>query len=227
MLLDGQGNVYLSGYTFSGNFPIPDSGYDTDHSLVEEDGFIVKISPGADKILGGTFLGGTDSVLNEDGDDVPGAMALTADGKELVVVGRTESQSFPTTPGCIDDVLVFSYLARPNRDITADSDQGDGFVTTLSGDLTRLINSTLIGGDRVEYLDAVLINGDDIIVGGETQTAPSGGGFPFPLGDDENAGSMAILMRFTIGETPGDPGGVTTGSGGGGGGGCLIGSIIY
>ena len=41
-------------------------------------------------------------------------------------------------------------------------------------------------------MNAVLLNGDDIIVDGETQTAPFGGSFPFPLGDDEDAGTMAI-----------------------------------
>jgi hypothetical protein len=242
MLLDGQDNLYLLGWTFSGDFPIPAGGYDTSYGNAAEDGFVLALNPAADQILAGTFLGGTfDGRHPEFGDDIPSAMALSGDGSQLLVVGRTESTNFPTTPGCRDATLDYTDAANdgnqdtvaasagPSRDTTGDTDWGDGFIAALSGDLTRLIYSTYIGGWGCDYLDAVLINGDDIIVAGESQSAST-----FPLIKDPDPGnpltshfSDGVLLRFNENETPNDPNAVPdpssgSASGGGGGGGCFI-----
>lgn len=191
VLLDSQGNLYLLGWTFSSNFPIPETGYDTSYGNMEEDGFIIKLNETATRILAGTFLGGTyDPLIKNRGDDVPAAMALAADDSQLLVVGRTESENFPITEGCLDAVIDDIDISSPGRNDAPDLNYGDGFISALSGDLSTLLYSTFVGGNGCEYLDAVLVNGNDIIIGGETQTGE------FPMAPAENNTPRAVLMRF-------------------------------
>jgi hypothetical protein len=209
---------------------------------MENDGFILKLSANADQILAGTFLGATDVIAFDHGDDIPAAMALTSDETELVVVGRTESQGFPVTPGCLDNVNVTTYSPTDlktrgsggwiSNQQPGGIHKGDGFVTVLSSDLTSMLSSTLIGGDYVEYLDDVLFNGQDMIVSGETHSG--GRGFPlldYPDEDDDEIGVYrAVVLRFAAGGTidpdnPNSTPSATGSSGGGGGGGCFLTSL--
>lgn len=250
MLFDEQGNLFLTGYTYSTDFPIPDGGYQSTHSTFEEDGFIVKLSPDAGQILAGTFIGGTSTQTPDREDDVPEAMALTKDEKELVVVGRTESASFPITPGYIDNVNE-EPTSRPGNDPNPSDplrrysdggdfgllDSGDGFFIKFSADLSQLTYSTFIGGVRVEYFDDILINGDEIIVVGESQSGLNT--FPQVIDNDivDNKGGIvrhkAVVLRLNANETPNNPDSNNTNTdpnnpdagssgGGGGGGGCFL-----
>jgi hypothetical protein len=228
LLFDRQGNLYLLGWTFSGDFPVPAGGYDPTYNGKETDVFILKLDAGAGKILAGTFIGGpAEGTVN--GDDEPAAMTLSADDSELLVVGRTESQTFPTTPGCFDAMIDDNTgnvcdAAFPSRDPdSGDFDWGDGFIVAMSSDLTRLTYATYIGGCDTEYLDDVLINGKDIIVAGETQA------LNFPMIETEVYDSFltrGIVLRFSAGENPnGGSAPVpasTKAATGGGGGGCFI-----
>jgi hypothetical protein len=234
MLFDNQGNIYLLGWTFSHDFPMAATGYKTSHSQEEDDGFVLKLNADASKILGGTFIGGTYDGSGY-GDDVPSAMALSPDNSILRVVGRTESENFPTTPNCFDSLIdydgtvyrpagVIERHDRKNGDNETD-DYGDGFYMVFNGNLTNLVYSTFIGGDKCEYLDAILINGDDIIVAGQTDSLD----FPGITTKDVTQISRGVLLRFRdeTDETP--PGGsdsnVVGGSSGGGGGGCFVSSF--
>jgi hypothetical protein len=235
MLLDKQGNIYLLGWTFSHDFPMATTGYKTSHSQEEDDGFVLKLNADASEILAGTFIGGT---YDGDGygDDVPSAMALSVDNSVLRVVGRTESENFPTTPNCFDSLIASDGImpggtagANERHDFTngdqEGSDYGDGFYTVFNSGLTNLVYSTFIGGEKCEYLDAILINGDDIIIAGETSSLD----FPGITTDDVERSSRGVLLRFRdeTGENP--PGGSDSNSvgssSGGGGGGCFVSSF--
>jgi hypothetical protein len=239
MLFDGQGNLFLTGYTYSTDFPIPDGGYQSTHSTFEEDGFIVKLSPYADQMLAGTFIGGTSTQTPDREDDVPEAMALSADEKELIVVGRTESASFPITPGYIDNVNEepsIGHWSHPRKYEDGGDfgrlDTGDGFFSKFSADLSQLTYSTFIGGIRVEFFDDVLINGDDIIIVGESQSGQST--FPQVIDNSSNTvkarvWTKAVALRLNANEAPTDPNNTpadntNAGSSGGGGssGGCFL-----
>jgi hypothetical protein len=235
MLFDNKGDIYLLGWTFSQDFPMPATGYKTAYSQEEDDGFILKLSADASKILAGTIIGGTYDGSGY-GDDVPTAMALSSDNSVLRVVGRTESENFPTTPKCFDPLIdddgrpsgIAGVVSNRHDGRNGDedtSDCGDGFYAVFTSDLTKLVYSTFIGGKMGEYLDAILINGDDIIVAGETTSLD----FPGITTDDVTQLSRGVLLRFRdeTGDTP--PGGsdsnVVGGSSGGGGGGCFVSSF--
>jgi hypothetical protein len=58
LLLNTAGELYMTGWTFSADFPMTSDGYDTSHGLQEEDGFILKLNASGNEILAATFLGG-------------------------------------------------------------------------------------------------------------------------------------------------------------------------
>ena len=230
MLFDAQGNLYLLGWTYSTDFPMPGGGYMPEHSNYEEDGFILKFNSSANEILAGTFLGGAYDGEGY-GDDDPAAMVFSTDGSVLYVVGRTESRSFPTTADCYSNNLDNGELRiktlenawTPPRDYW-DFNGGDGFLASFSADLTRLLYSTFLGGNRCDYLDAIAINGSDIIIAGEASS-----GFPMIETEETGISSMGALLKFSEGgTTPQDPDTPESqdDSGGGGGGGCFVSTLF-
>ena len=231
MLFDSQGNIYLLGWTFSSDFPMGDGGgFDTSYGNDEEDGFILKLNAQVDEIMAATYLGGEDEDVY--GDDVPAAMVLSDDGSMLMVVGRSESRSFPTTSECIRPSSMVDtgspsnarFPATHNRDTNGDFGFGDGFLTVLPSNLRgELLFSTFIGTESCEYFDDIILNGEDYLVAGKTE---SGG---FPLAPYSDTKSRGLVLRFNEHEIPEEPapsissgGGRGGGGSGGGGGGCFI-----
>ena len=120
--LDGGSNVYVTGYTESGDLPTTAGAFDTSHN----DGwdiFVSVLDPTLGSLLRSTFLGGS-------GSDYGRAIALDAVGKAYVT-GYTESGNFPATTGAYDT----SYYAR--RDV---------IVSVLDPTLASLLSSTFLGG---------------------------------------------------------------------------------
>jgi len=97
---DGQGLIYIGGYTFSTNFPIGSAGYkETDSG--EVDCFIIKLNTTAadptQVIVYSTYYGGTS-------DDYLNAMQVTAAGL-VYFAGSTNSTNFPVSTGAFSGVL--------------------------------------------------------------------------------------------------------------------------
>lgn len=218
--VDKSGDIFVGGWTESTDFPTKAGCYDTQHSGNEEDSFVVRLNNAMTELKASTLLG-EKTHDGSVGDDMLSCLALSADGKTVFVAGRTESRLFPTTPGCFDD----SYNGGEtwhDRD-PWDPDQGDGFFAAFNSDLTRLTYSTFLGGKRLDYADALLVNGGDVLVAGETTSDD----FPLSVPVESNGPlSRGFISRFNSSETPADPGGNgnnnTAASGGGGGGGCFI-----
>ena len=122
MVLDGDGNVYVTGWTLSSNFPITTGAYDTSYNGLY-DAFISKLSGDLKTLLASTYLGGNSN-------DYANSIALDADGN-IFVAGGTFSSNFPTTTGAYDT----SY----NR-------SSDAFVSKFNKNLTTLLASTFLGG---------------------------------------------------------------------------------
>lgn len=119
--IDGNGNAYVAGFTYSVDFPTTTSSYDSDHNG-SYDVFISKIDSKGKSLLYSTFLGGSD-------DDI--GWAINTDGNgNTYVTGFTYSIDFPTTSGAYDRSFnLGSY---------------DGFVAKFS--ILSLIISTGIDG---------------------------------------------------------------------------------
>jgi hypothetical protein len=95
--VDETGNVYVTGETYSFDFPTTPGAFDTDLDGCE-DAFVVKLNPasgGQSDLLYATFLGG------EHYDEGRG---IAVDGaSSAYVAGCTYSSDFPATPGAYDE----------------------------------------------------------------------------------------------------------------------------
>jgi hypothetical protein len=146
--LDPGGNIYVAGYTLSGeNFP--PAGPQPFATPGSEDGFISKIDPAGTHIIYSTILGGRSH-------DAVRTIAIDADGNAYLA-GITYSDDFP---------VKIPYKSTRNSIF-------DGFILKLDPTGKNLIYSTYIGAGYQPYdgdLDAItsiVVDHDrNIIVGG-------------------------------------------------------------
>ena len=123
--VDGSGNAYVTGYTYSTDFPTLnpyDPGYDVNGY---SDAFVTKLSSSGNSLIYSTYLGG------ESGDYGNG---IAVDGSgNAYVTGETWSTDFPTL--------------NPYQTFQGGE---DAFVTKLSYTGNSLIYSTYLGGSGYE-----------------------------------------------------------------------------
>lgn len=122
LIVDPSGSVYVSGYTFSTDFPITNDAYDPVMGGVY-DMYVTKINPSGTDVTYSTFMGG-------DGGDFPGSLVLLPSG-DLMIAGHTSSGNFPVTPGSLDET--------PNG-------ASDAFISILNFTTANLSFSTYLGG---------------------------------------------------------------------------------
>ncbi len=130
LALDSSGNVYVTGATYSTNFPTLNP-YQTDQG--DLDLFVVKLLAAGNNIGLGTYLGGS-------GSDYAHSIAVDGDGSAFVT-GYTFSEDFPTE-GPIQ------------------TNQGgiDAFIAKLTPSGSGLVYSTYLGGSADDYGRAVALN---------------------------------------------------------------------
>ncbi len=149
IVLDGGGNVYVTGETVSPNFPTTDGAYDTSYNRGSKDTFVSKFNSGLTSLLASTFLGGTSN-------DYGKSIAIDAGGN-VYVTGTTHSTDFPTTAGACD---------------TSSHGDGNVFVSKLNSGLTSLLVSTFQGGSRSDYGNSIAIDAaGNVYVVGETESS--------------------------------------------------------
>jgi len=127
MVLDGAGNIYLTGKTDDQDFPTTSGAFQTDRAG-DHDVFVSKIDPTGSRLLYSTFIGGDEY-------DVGRGIAVDGSGCAYVT-GYTKSQDFPSTNGSFDPTFDGSY---------------DVFVLKLSADGSSLVYSSFLGQGRVTY----------------------------------------------------------------------------
>ncbi|MDD5644105.1 MAG: SBBP repeat-containing protein [bacterium] len=106
-VLDASGNIYVSGFTGSANFPTTPNAYDTSYNGGGGDAYMFKLDESGSSLKYSTYVGGTGYDSSYGG--------LTLDGLGYTyVIGYTFSADFPVTPGAYDtthnggsDVFVF------------------------------------------------------------------------------------------------------------------------
>jgi hypothetical protein len=123
--VDTAGNCYVTGYTYSTDFPTQDPLYPNNAGDI--DAFVTRLNPAGDALIYSTYLGGSNS-------DYGWGIVVDATGN-CYVTGFTASSDFPT-----QDPLFAS-----------NSGSADAFVTSLSPAGDALVYSTYLGGSDYDY----------------------------------------------------------------------------
>jgi photosystem II stability/assembly factor-like uncharacterized protein len=135
--VDGRGNTYVAGVTWSKDFPVTPGAVQT-HFGGTSDAFAAKL--GADgKVLWATFLGG---IL----DDGATGIALD-DAGNVIVTGWTRSADFPT-----------AHAAQATLNGGASETAFDAFAAKLDPTGTKLLYATFLGGPADDFAYGVAVD---------------------------------------------------------------------
>ncbi len=154
VVVDGTGAAYVTGRTFSADFPVTPGAFSTTYRGA--DVFVAKLSPAGTSLAYATFLGGT-------GNDTGSSIAVDSAGNAYVA-GRTASADFPVTVGAYNTVY---------------NGGTDAFVAKLDATGGVLAYSTYLGGTRYDSAAAIALDAaGDAYVTGRTSSAD----FPATVG---------------------------------------------
>jgi YVTN family beta-propeller protein len=143
---DAAGNVYLTGYALSTDFPTQNP-YQSTHGGGMQDAFVAKLDASGTTLIYATYLGGSG---NDRG------LGLTVDDSgNVYLIGDTNSSNFPTQ----NPVQPAFGGAGPN--------EGDAFVAKLDASGSSLLYATYLGGkgDEIGYDIAVNSQGEAVVAG--------------------------------------------------------------
>ena len=163
--IDGENNIFVTGYTNNRDFPVTGGCYDSELArkgkVEQSESFVAKFSPSL-KMVAATFIGGEPN-------DRAYAIAIDRDDA-VYIAGYAEGgkpkyhQQFVPPDGAYDN--------RP-----APPGQAKAFVVRLSNDLSRLEAATLLGGDLARYdsddeaYDLAIDHQGNVWVAGQTNSA--------------------------------------------------------
>ncbi len=129
--VDSKGAAYLTGQTFSSDFPVqggPDLSYNGGNY---GDAFVTKVKPDGSGLVYSSFLGGSGYDAGETGHGIS-----VDDSGAAYVTGYTQSSDFPTFGG---------------PGLTFNGGFSDAFVTKLKPDGSGLVYSGYLGGNGYDY----------------------------------------------------------------------------
>jgi len=130
--LDSAGNILVTGYTYSTNFPTANPLQAAKAGAA--DAFIAKLNAAGSTLLYSTYLGGS---------DIDQATAVTVDASDNVyLTGETLSSDFPTTAGAFE---------------TSNQGDADAFVAKLNAAGASLVFSTYLGGVDADHSNAIAL----------------------------------------------------------------------
>jgi hypothetical protein len=149
--LDAQGDLWVTGWTDSADFPITADAIDNQLTGFR-DVFVTKLASTDGSVLYSTYIGG-DYV--DGGNDI----AIGDDGR-VFITGFSASTDYPTTADAIQpDRNGHSYAFT------------DNILTILSPDGTSVLYSTYYGGSEDEEAQSIALDANgDIVIGGWTQS---------------------------------------------------------
>ena len=148
LAVDGDGNIYVGGYTWSSAFPTTPGAFDTTFNGGYTDAFLTKLKADGSGLIYSTLLG---SVAGE----AVASLAVDPSGHAFIT-GFTASPGFPTTAGAYD---------------TSPNGGDDAFVAKVLPDGSGLVFSTLLGGSKYDYGRGVALNSaGEVVILGETES---------------------------------------------------------
>lgn len=136
--LDKTGNAYITGWTYSHNYPVIHAGFGN-KAAGARDAFITKINASGNTLIYSLYLGGANH-------DIGNGIAVDNSGNAYIT-GSTNSIDFPTA-----SALLRSYAGGYH----------DAFITKIHASGNKLLYSTYLGGnnDDVGYNIAVDTSGN-------------------------------------------------------------------
>jgi hypothetical protein len=137
--IDHLGNIVLAGHTGSRDFPTQDPLQDRLRSAGA--GFVTKLDPTGTSLLFSTYLGGSKGTIATD-------VAVDAVGN-IYVVGMTQAPDFP---------VANAFQSELSLDPRPFEISGDAYLTKLNPEGTEILFSTYLGGERLDWADAVVVD---------------------------------------------------------------------
>lgn len=156
-----DGQLGLTGYTASSNFPRTPDAFDATFAggtsggaNLNSDAFATILSADGTSLIASTYLGGS-------ADEIGFACDFGTDGA-LVVGGKTSSTEYPTSEGAVFDAFLGGSI-----------NGGDGFVSRVSADGSTLVASTYLPGVQDELVAALAVDGDDRVTAAGWTSSPA------------------------------------------------------
>jgi hypothetical protein len=185
--VDGQGQAYVTGHTYSSDFPLANPLPTGDSLHGDGDAFVVKLNAAGNALLYSTYLGGgglrdgTDIYLTVGIREDDGGAAIAVDGQgQAYVTGFAGSSSYP----------LVNPLPPPGNTLQGGS---DAFVAKLSGAGNTLLYSTYLGGSAADSGYGIAVDGQgQAYVTGQTSSAD------FPMANNTLHGQTnAFVTRLS------------------------------
>jgi minor extracellular serine protease Vpr len=177
LAVDKDGAVYVTGITYSPDFPITGATYRRtigNPNGLAGDAFLFKLTPSGGGPLYSTFYGGNEG-------DEGNAVAVDEAG-QAVIVGQTYSDNLPTTAGSLRPTVCAGYGY-------------DGFLARFNATGTGLLYGTYLCGSGHDLARAVAVQADgSIFVAGETASAD----FPVSAKAFQNKPAANSLDAFAL-----------------------------
>src|SRR5579884_4241274 len=145
--VDNGGEAYVTGFTFSTNFPTKNPVQSTNNGGA--DVFVTKLNAAGSQLVFSTYLGGS-------GDDRGLGLTLNGGGN-VFITGSTQSPNFPTTNGV--------YQTTPGGNT-------DAFIAQINAAGSQLVYSTYLGGSDVDQGNGIGVDsaGNAYVVGSTSST---------------------------------------------------------
>ncbi len=134
--VDPAGRAYVTGHTWSADFPATPSAWDASHNGLT-DAWASALNVGGTALVYSTFLGGS-------GGDYAEGIAVDGAG-QAYIAGWTRSTDYPVTAGALDA----SY----------NGGESDAFVSALNAAGTAALYSTYLGGGGYEFAYGIAVDG--------------------------------------------------------------------
>jgi hypothetical protein len=174
LTLDGAGNAYIAGVTYSADFPVTTGAFQTGYkgSVLSSNAFVTKLNAAGSALIYSTYLGGSGagvSSLGAPAFDGDGATGLSVDtAGNAYITGYAYSGDFPVTAGA------FQAKNKAFQTVgTAGVQPGsNAFVAKLNPTGTALVYSTYVGGSASNSASGIAVDGsgDAYITGGVSST---------------------------------------------------------
>jgi len=154
--VDGRGAAYVTGFTYSDDFPTTPGAYQTSHPE-SKDGFVLKLNPYGNQLEYSTCIGSPGPLY---GASEYGVAIDVDEGGNAYVLGKTGSPNFTTTNG------VFQRELNGNE---------DAFILKINREGTSLHYSTFLGGSDRDLLSDIHVDalGAVYVVGASSDDFPT------------------------------------------------------